>query len=282
VDPPTTELEPLDVLFEADGLPAFDLPEELGRLYGGSLGFRAPRLYANFVSTLDGVVAIPSVPQSNKLIAAGSEADRFLMGVLRAFADVIVIGTGTLHGSPQGLWAPEGPYPQTARALAELRRRLERPPVPELAILTRSGSLELHHPALEPGALVVTTDSGKAALDGKLPAASTVESLGSDLDPRAAVALLRERGHSLVLTEGGPTVFGSLVAAGLVDELFLTVSPLLAGRPDPDDRLQLIEDAPLLPDAGVSGRLLSARSSGSHLFLRYELARQAQPEAAGE
>jgi riboflavin biosynthesis pyrimidine reductase len=82
---------------------------------------------------------------------------------------------------------------------------------------------------------------------------------------------LRDRGHSLVLTEGGPTVFGSLVAAGLVDELFLTMSPLLAGRPDPDDRLQLIEDAPLLPDAGVHGRLLSARGSGSHLFLRYEL-----------
>ena len=80
----------------------------------------------------------------------------------------------------------------------------------------------------------------------------------------------------LILTEGGPTVFGALAAAGLVDELFLTVSPLLAGRPDPEDRLQLIEDAPLLPDAGVEGRLLSVRAAGSHLFLRYELARQPQ------
>ena len=88
--------------------------------------------------------------------------------------------------------------------------------------------------------------------------------------------MLHDRGHSLVLTEGGPTLFGSFVAAGVVDELFLTVSPLLAGRPDPDDRLQLIEEAPLLPDAGVDGRLLSARRAGSHLFLRYELARQAQ------
>ena len=146
--------------------------------------------------------------------------------------------------------------------------------VPELAILTRSGSLDLEHPVLERGAIVITTDRGKAALGGKLPAASTVESVGTELDPRDAVALLRERGHSLVLTEGGPTVFGQLVAAGLVDELFLTMSPLLAGRPEPDDRLQLIEDAPLLPDAGVEGRLLSARASGSHLFLRYELLRR--------
>jgi riboflavin biosynthesis pyrimidine reductase len=264
---------PLDVWFEADRLPRFELPEELARLYGGSLGFTRPRLYANFVSTLDGVVAIPSVPESNKIIAAGSEADRFVMGLLRAFADVVVIGTGTLHGSPKGMWSPAGPYPATAEALEELRNRLDKPPVPELAILTRSGSLDPDHPVLERGALVITTDRGKAALDDKLPGASTVVSVGEDLDPRDAIALLRERGHSLVLTEGGPTVFGRLVAAGLVDELFLTVSPLLAGRPDPDDRLQLVEGAPLLPDAGVEGRLLSARGSGSHLFLRYELRR---------
>jgi riboflavin biosynthesis pyrimidine reductase len=265
-------VEPLEVLFEADGLPSFDLPPELERLYGGTLGFRAPRLYANFVSTVDGVVAIPSIPGSNQIIAAGSEADRFLMGLLRAFADVVVIGTGTLHGSPQGRWSPAGPHPASGDALAELRRQLELPPLPELAILTRSGSLDVDHPVLERGAMVITTDRGRAALGDRLPAASTVESVGAELDPRDAVALLRERGHALVLTEGGPTVFGSLVAAGLVDELFLTVSPLLAGRPEPDDRLQLVEDAPLLPDAGVEGRLLSARRAGSHLFLRYELA----------
>jgi riboflavin biosynthesis pyrimidine reductase len=264
-------VEPLEVFFEADGLPSFDLPLELERSYSGSLGFRAPRLFANFVSTLDGVVAIPSIPGSNKIIAAGSEADRFLMGLLRAFADVVVIGTGTLHGSPKGLWSPAGPHPASGDALAELRRRLDCPPLPELAILTRSGSLDLEHPALERGAIVITTDRGRDALEGRLPAASSVESVGADLDPRDAVTLLHERGNSLVLAEGGPTVFGQLVAAGLVDELFLTVSPLLAGRPDPDDRLQLIEDAPLLPDAGVEGRLLSVRGAGSHLFLRYEL-----------
>ncbi|MDQ3671320.1 MAG: dihydrofolate reductase family protein [Actinomycetota bacterium] len=261
----------LDLLFETEGLPGVELPDELERLYGGSLGFETPRLYANFVSTIDGVVAISSVPESNKVIAAGSEADRFLMGLLRAFADVILIGSGTLHGSPKGLWAPEGPYPATADALAELRRELELPPVPEVAILTRSGSIEESHPVFEKGALVLTTRSGRAVLGSRLPAASAVVALGEDLDPGDAVACLRERGHARVLSEGGPNVFGSLVAAGLVDELFLTVSPLLAGRGEPDDRLQLIEDAPLLPDAGVGGRLLSARAHGSHLFLRYEL-----------
>lgn len=264
----------LDLLFEAEGLPSVDLPDELERLYGGSLGFPSPRLYANFVSTLDGVVAISSVPESNKIIAAGSEADRFLMGLLRAFAEIVVVGSGTLHGSPKGLWAPSGPYPATGDGLAELRRRLELPPEPDVAILTRSGSVELGHPVFEKGALVLTTDEGEAKLDGRLPEASTVVSLGEELDPRGAVAFLREQGHSLILSEGGPTVFGSLVEAGVVDELFLTVSPLLAGRGEPDDRLQLIEGAPLLPDVSVSGRLLSARAHDSHLFLRYELVTQ--------
>jgi len=269
-------LEPLLRLFEDEGLPSFDLPDELARLYGGSLGFTTPRLFANFVSTLDGVVAISSIPDSNKIVAAGSEADRFLMGLLRAIAGVIVVGSGTLHGSPKGLWAVDGPHPPTGEALFELRRRLSLPSEPEVAILTRSGSVDVAHPVFEKGALVLTTDGGKAALADRLPAPSTVVSLGADLDPRDAVTFLRKRGHALVLTEGGPTVFGSLVAAGLVDELFLTVSPLLAGRGQPDDRLQLIEDATLLPDAGVAGTLMSARTHGSHLFLRYELTGQAE------
>jgi len=267
----------LNLLFEDDALPSFDLPDELARLYGGSLGFVTPRLYANFVSTLDGVVAISSVPDSNRIIAAGSEADRFLMGLLRALAGVIVVGSGTLHGSPKGLWAVDGPQPAVGDALFELRRRLSLPREPEVAILTRSGSIDVDHPVFEKGALVLTTIWGKAVLGAKLPAASTVVALGEELDLGEAVAWLRERGHAQILTEGGPTVFGAMVAAGLVDELFLTFSPLLAGRAHPDDRLQLIEEARLLPDAGVGGRLLSARAHGSHLFLRYELTRQAQP-----
>ena len=66
------------------------------------------------------------------------------------------------------------------------------------------------------------------------------------------------RGHELVLSEGGPTLFTSLVAAGLVDELFLTVSPLLAGRAGVP-RLSLADGAELLPDVRVAGDLVSVR-----------------------
>ena len=66
----------------------------------------------------------------------------------------------------------------------ELRRGLDRPPLPELSILTRSGALDIEHPVLERGAIVITTDRGKAELGDRLPAASTVESVGAELDPR--------------------------------------------------------------------------------------------------
>ncbi len=145
------------------------------------------------------------------------------------------------------------PASPTREALLELRERLELPPEPEVAILTRSGSIDVDHPVFEKGALVLTTKWGKAVLGAKLPAASTVVALGEDLDLGEAVAWLRERGHARVLTEGGPTVFGAMVADGLVDELFLTVSPLLAGRAQPDDRLQLIEEARLLPTRASAG-----------------------------
>jgi len=92
-------LQPLDVLLDITDSPAFDLPDELTRLGGRPLGFETPRLYANFVVSLDGVTAIATMSQSNHLLAAGSEHDRSLMGLLRACADVILIGAGSEHGA---------------------------------------------------------------------------------------------------------------------------------------------------------------------------------------
>jgi riboflavin biosynthesis pyrimidine reductase len=263
----------LELLYEADSLPAFDLPGRLATLYGGSLGFDEPRLYANFVATVDGVVAIPSVSSSNKLIAAGSTSDRFVMGLLRACADALVIGSGTLAASPRSVWTPEQAFPDETAGFTELRRRLGRTPGPEVVVLSASGRVDPAHPAFEAGALIVTTDEGAAQLAGRLPPAAQAVSLGAGLDPTAAVTLLRERGHRLILSEGGPHVIGALLAAGLVDELFLTVSPLLAGRPELDARLGLVEGVDLLPTGPVETRLLAVRRGGDHLFLRYELAR---------
>jgi riboflavin biosynthesis pyrimidine reductase len=264
---------PLEPLYEAQGLPAFDLPEELARDYGGPLGLAEPRVFVNFVESADGVVAIPAIRQSNKLIAGGSASDRFLMGLLRASADALVIGSGTLNASPGGRWTPEQAYPDAGEAFAELRRRLGRPPGIELVVLSGAGSVDPTHDALAAGAVVVTTELAAEKLERLLPETVTLLAAGAgpEVDVRAAFELLRERGHTLILSEGGPHVFGSLLEAGLVDELFLTISPLLVGRVPGEERYALVEAADLVPDGPVGGRLLSVRRDGGHLFLRYEL-----------
>ncbi len=264
-------LPALELLFEAAELPAFELPAELASAYGGTLGFASPRLFANFVATVDGVVSIPSLEGSNKLIAAGSAADRFVMGLLRACADALVIGVGTMAASPRSLWTAEQVFPAATEAYAALRTSLGRSAGPEVVVLSASGRVDPDHPLIAAGGVVMTTDAGAARLQGLLPAAATVVSLGpSDrLDPVRAVAALHARGHELILSEGGPHSIGPLLGAGVVDELFLTVSPLLVGRPGNDPRLGLVEGADLLPGGPPGARLLGVRRDADFLFLRY-------------
>jgi riboflavin biosynthesis pyrimidine reductase len=266
-----TGLEPLALLHERPES-GRRLPPELRRLYGGDLALPERCLYANFVQTVDGVVAIPSLPDSNRLIAGDSDADRFVMGLLRAAADLVLIGSGTLRASARGRWQPETVFPAGGEAYAALRRELglERPP--RVAILTASGSIPPDRAVLEDAPIVLTTEAGAARLAGALPAGVEVVALPGDaeVDVRSAVELLRERGYGRILSEAGPHVFGSLVAADLVDELFLTVSPLLAGRL-PLGYLGLVEGIALLPERTRHAQLRSARAHGSHLFLQYAL-----------
>jgi riboflavin biosynthesis pyrimidine reductase len=263
-------VRPLQLLEEVSGQPAFDLPAELERLYGSRLGFPRRCLFTNFVETVDGVIAIPELERSNALIAGGSEADRFVMGLLRACADAVLIGTGTLLATPRGGWQADAIYPPAAEHFAELRRRLGKPERVPVAVVTTGTSFDPSHPLLERGALVLTTGDGADALAATLPSASEMVVAGGvgRVDLAAGLDLLRGRGHDLILSEAGPTLFSSLIAEGLVDQLFLTVSPLLAGRAG-GRRLSLVDGAELLPDAEIRLSPLSIRRHEGHLFIRY-------------
>ena len=269
----STQLQPLEPLFELPGLPTFDLPDELAAIYGGAVGFPEQRLYANFVASVDGVVSLPALFESSHLIAAGSEHDRFVMGLLRACADAILIGAGTLHGSPRTHWTAEHAYPPAAPLYAELRRRRGRPPQPTLAVLSGSGRIDPQHPGFDERSLVLTSEQGAAQLGGRLPRSAAIVPIGDQplLDPAVAVETLRAGGHELILCEGGPLLFGELVDAGLVDEFFLTLSPVLAGHGGASGRLSLLESAELLPGRTPAATLLTLRRADSHLFLRYQL-----------
>lgn len=268
--------EPLTPLYEHPALPRWDrLPAALTALYGGPIGFSTPCLYANFVSSLDGVVALgPEYPSSGSTISGREPADRAVMGLLRACASAVLVGAGTLRATPTHRWIPEHVYPPASAEFADLRRARGLPPEPELVVVTASGRLPTDHPALRAGAVIATTDSGARLLaERHLPPSCTVLALGGGaaLHPARVLEAVRERGHATVLTEAGPHLLGQFIDHGLVDDLFLTVAPVLAGR-DGTPRHGMIAGLELLPGRRETGELVSARRAGSYLFLRYGLA----------
>ena len=258
----------LELLFERPGLPRFGLPRALVEAYGGDLGFAEKRVFANFVASVDGVVALPGDQESGHIISQDSAADRFVMGLLRACADAVLIGAGTFRKSSGHRWLAEAIYPAGAALFAEARRRLGLTAQPTLVLVTGSGDIDRDAPALK-DAVLVTTARGEPRLRASVPSSTRIVVLGTDrIVFTQLIDLLHSEGSRRVLTEGGPTLMAELVAENLLDELFLTSSPALFGR-YPDDRRKPLADG--LDLSGVPLELLSARRSGSHLFLRYGL-----------
>lgn len=266
-------LEPFEVLFETD-LPSFELPPDLERIYG-RLGFSSPAVYSNFVTSIDGVVSLGQTPSAGSVISGKYPADRFLLALLRACADAVVLGAGTLRATPGHLWTPAHVYPALASDFAALREGLGRRAEPQLVVLTASGNIDFSHPALVKGALIFTTPAGARAIGDRLPASCELVAMSEDaesttLDISLVIAELRRRGLRALLTEGGPHVMGRLLERILLDEAFVTISPVVAGRDD-ERRLGMVEGIELLPGRGGWGRLLSARRHGDYLFLRYRI-----------
>ena len=258
---------PLQLLFEREGLPGFDLPQALRECHGGGFGLAEQCVYANFVASIDGVVALRTEEESGHIISGGSEADRFVMGLLRACADAVLLGAGTFRKAAGHLWRAEAIHPAGALLYAELRRRLGLSPHPPLVLVTATGEIDPAQPALRDG-IVVTTPAGEARLRGRLPSTTRVES--GPIRLGELLAKLRGEGYRRILTEGGPSLASQLAEEGLLDELFLTRSPALYGRMSADGRKSLIDGVDL---AGRGADLLAVRRSESYLFLRYALRR---------
>jgi len=262
-------LDPLESLF---GAAPDDLPAPLAHLYGGGLDLPRSVVFANFVSSIDGIAALHERPASSSLISGRDEGDRFVMGLLRAAADVVLIGAGTLRDH-HGPWTAAAAFPDCADAFEAFRALETRTPAPRLAVVSASGDLDEARPALE-GALVLTTARGKAAIPERVSAIAEVEVLGDGggLGGGDVILSLREHGFERILTEGGPRLMAELFRAGVVDELFLSVSPVLAGGGELGaEHATIAPEVAFLPDEPVPGVLRSARRRGSFLFLRYGL-----------
>lgn len=249
------------------------LGAELARRYGGDLRFpaRRPWVYANFVQSIDGVVSLatPGKAQAS-VISARNPDDRFLLALLRVPANAVVVGAGTLREEPKSVWTPEQPFPELRAELAAARLAMKLPAIPLTVLVTRSGDLDLSLPVFTAGnrVLVLTTKEGAARI-GKRPAQVDVRVMAAGT-PREIVDLAAaESGGGLILTEGGPTLFGDFVRERVVDELFLTIAPRFAGRDDDHRRLAVIEKAAFAPEDLREAKLVSLKTAGDYIFTRF-------------
>jgi len=258
----------------ARGLP---MPAELLDRYGGpleiSLAPDRPTVAVNFVSSLDGIVALGGdEPAGGGVISGHFEPDRFVMALLRALADVTLMGAGTVAGSSSTDWTPEHLAPAHGPALAQWRADLGLAPHPTTVIVT-SGDVQLGRRGLDDPNLPVvllTTESGAAELrtHGFDEHVEIVAAGGGEhVTPEQIARFLERYRGGIVLCEGGPHLLGNLVSADIVDELFLTVAPQLVGRDG--DRLGLVEGVALAPRDARWFALSSVKRAGEHLFLRY-------------
>jgi riboflavin biosynthesis pyrimidine reductase len=274
-------LAPLELLLEATRGRLLPLPPRLARLYG-RLHMPQPRarahVYTNFASTIDGVVSLNvKGHKSGGDISGFSAEDRMVMGILRAAADAVVVGSGTFQVDRRHLWTAEDIFPRFAKDYRALRAALGKKGPPLNAVVSGSGNLDLRLPLFASGkvpALVVTTAAGEAKLrKQRVPDTvqiRAVKSKGKTLSARAVLAaVLRESPGKMILVEGGPHLIADFYAEGLLDEQFLTLSPQIAGRSVSDERVSLVMGHAFAPERPLWGTLADLRRGESHLFLRY-------------
>src|SRR3954470_15548063 len=216
----------------------------------GDLGARAtderPHVFFNFVTTLDGRAALDGSTR-----ALGGDAALEMLLSLRAAADAVLVGPGTIRAEGYG-------------RLVGRERRAVPPPV---VLISRRFDVPwaagLFAAADQP-VLIYT------ASEGTVPdVAAPVEVVRlPEASPTAVLSDLRARGVRALLSEGGPTLFHGLLAAGVVDELFLTVSPLLTGD---EAETGILSGARLPEPARLT--LSAALRAGDELFLRYATVR---------
>ena len=218
---------------------------------------------ANMVGGLDGSASV-----GGRVGPLSEGADAELFRLMRALADVVLVGAQTVRAEGYGpIRLPPG--------LRAEREAAGRPPVPPVAVVTRSAALDWESPLFTdadpasptlvltgapatgrvvpsvPGVeIVVASDSGANPVDG-------------GVSPGALLAALADRGYGTVLCEGGPTLLGQLVAADRLDELCLTLAPVIGGDP-----LPIVTSPPGAPLSGFALRHVAR--DGDTLFLRYE------------
>jgi riboflavin biosynthesis pyrimidine reductase len=191
--------------------------------------------------------------------------DRQLFKVLRSLADVILVGSGTVRAEKYKPARPAAMVPAL---------RAGRPATPPIAVVSGTLDLDPESPLLTaapPDARTVVLTSKAAPADRRAALARHAEIIEAGTDRvsmAAAVRALGDLGHARILCEGGPGLLGQLMTAGLLDELCLTVSPVLAGG----QAGRILVGGPPGPDDAAGTEPLDlghVLADGGFLFCRY-------------
>jgi riboflavin biosynthesis pyrimidine reductase len=213
-----------------------------------------PRVRMNFVMSLDGAVTIEGTSGG-----LGDPADHAAMQVIRTLADVIVVGAGTVRAEGYG-------GVKVGAADASWRESRGWAPQPRLAIVSNRLHLDPGHPVFTEAVTrpIIVTHAGTTAADrdGFAEVADVLVCGEDAVDVDAMLDALARLGLRQVLCEGGPGLFGALLEAGLVDELCLTLSPLLVGG----DAGRIVRGA---PEAARRMRVVHVLQARDLLLLRY-------------
>lgn len=276
-------LTPLATLYERVHGRDVPLPAELARLYGRlhlPLLADRPYIFANFVTTLDGVVSLNVPGQSGGGPISGSnQHDRMVMGLLRALADAVIVGAGTVRAARhRHQWTAGYIYPPLANEYQALRISLGKPSPPLTVVVTARGEIEPERLLFQSGeapVLLVTTEDGARRI-GELALPSHVRVAIVPHAGRLRAHEVLEAVHDArtctrILVEGGPRLLGDFLAEGCLDDLFLTLAPQIAGREDATVRPGLVAGHRFAPEQPLWGTLSGVKQAGSHLFLRYTL-----------
>lgn len=230
---------------------------DLARLYAFPAGADAqPRtLRANMVTSADGAATLAGASAG-----LSSLADRHVFALNRSLADVILVGASTARIER---YAPV--------RIRELWQHLRdgRTPTPPIAVITSLRDLDPANPLIADApaharTIIITTERAPADARARMAAHADVVVAGdSQVDVKAAVEALTDRGHRHILAEGGPGILAQLVAANQLDELCLTIGPLLAGPGAP----RIVTGTPL-PEA-TPLRLAHVIEDNGYLLCRY-------------
>jgi riboflavin biosynthesis pyrimidine reductase len=273
----------LRVLFDEDERDGLALHPSFAAAYGGGWALPdavdgRPFTMINFVTSRDGRISYAEPGEAGGAsVNNGCHADVWMMGLFRARCDAVMVGDGTARAEPEHLWTPSYLGGADANAFEQLRSIEGRRPIALHVLCSLTGDLGRHWAVIsreDVPLVVATVDGGRMLAEDRLhdrPNCQVVN-FGRDRVDTAALGrwLYEQRGVRSLLCEGGPHLYGSLVADGAVDDEFVTLSPVLIGSTSSSGqrRPSLIEGVGFAPGRSPQATPVSLRRSGNHLMLR--------------